>query len=92
MKYKDIIQALTDAGEKSAIEVIKELKAKQKRAASQRRANSSRKMSAQLKDEIWDLYCTTEMTVSQIAALCKVNQGRVSEVIQGRKKDPRYFD
>lgn len=92
MKFKDIIQALTEAGETKAVEVVKELKAKQKRLASQRRANSSRKMSAQLKDEIWELHCTTNMTNSQIAALLNVNQGRVSEVIQGRRRDPRYFD
>jgi len=92
VKFTEAVRVLTEAGQLEAVRVLKDHKESKRKQGVQRRAATSRKMSAKLKEEIWELHTTTEMTNSQIAAVLGVNQGRISEVVTSRRRDPRFFD
>lgn len=88
MKFKDVIDALHEAGQHKAIDIVRALHAKasaKRRPGSGRRPVVSQPMTPAVRDEIKRLHLQfPSMTNHEIASIVRVNQGRVSEAINGK--------
>lgn len=86
MKYQDVIDALADADMPEAVEVVKALKAEQRKRRRPKRSYTRQSpMTPEKAVEARRLYHLYGYTQAQIAAQLDVNQGRISEALNSRK-------
>lgn len=84
---KEFEEALKAAGNTGALEILDQLRARDRanRTIRPARRLTGRKMTPELASEILHLHATTQMTQQEIAFQLGVNQGRVNEVIKRGK-------
>ncbi|WP_084536806.1 sigma factor-like helix-turn-helix DNA-binding protein [Azospirillum halopraeferens] len=84
---KEFEDALREAGNTAALEILERLRARDRANRSIRPARrlTGRKMTPELAADILRLHRTTEMTQQEIAFELGINQGRVNEVIKRGK-------
>ncbi|WP_062012370.1 hypothetical protein [Aureimonas sp. AU4] len=84
---KEFEEALRQSGNEAALEVLGELRKrdKAKRSLAPARRVTGRKMTPELARRILELHGATRMTQQEIAFKLGVNQGRVNEVVKRGK-------
>ena len=92
MNYAEAIRALKEAGELEAVRILKELRESKKAKGVERRARVAKRLTAAIKEEVWDLYTSTNLSISKIANMVGAPEKLITEFINGRQRDPRFHD
>jgi len=91
MNYAEAIRVLKEAGELEAVRLLKELRDNKKAKGVERRARVSKRLTAEIKEEVWDLWTSTSFTPAKIANLVGAPEKLVADFINGRQRDPRFI-